>query len=293
MTRTWIITGSARGLGRAVLTAVLESGDNVLATARDVASLADLKAIYGDRLEPFVLDVTDEADTLRAASAAIAAFGGIDVLVNNAGYGHFQAFEQKSAADFRAEVDTNLFGVVNMTRAVLPFMRSSRSGHILNVSSVGGRVGTPGVSAYQAAKWAVGGFTEVLRAEVAHLGIKVSALELGGMRTDWAQTAGRGAAEPVLPDYADSVGATLSRISAYAGNEVGDPARIAQVILELAKREDIPAHLVLGTDALASFDEAEGLRRAAHARWLDVSRATVFGGPEGEALSALFPNRPD
>lgn len=293
MAKTWIITGSARGLGRAVLTAVLESGDNVLATARDAAGLADLRAIYGDRLEPFALDVTDEAATAEAAAVAIAAFGRIDVLVNNAGYGHFEAFEQKSSADFRAEVDTNLFGVVNMTRAVLPFMRSNRSGHIVNVSSVGGRVGTPGVSAYQAAKWAVGGFTEVLRAEVAHLGIKVTALEPGGMRTDWAQTAGHGAAEPVLQDYADSVGATLSRIRSYAGNEVGDPARIAQVILEMARREDVPAHLVLGTDALASFDEAEGLRRTAHAQWLDVSRATVFGGPDGEVLSELLPNRPD
>lgn len=293
MTKTWIITGSGRGLGRAVLTAVLESGDNVLATARDVASFADLKITYGERLEPFALDVTDETGTAEAAAAAVAVFGGIDVLVNNAGYGHFEAFEQKSSADFRAEVETNLFGVVNMTRAVLPFMRRSREGHIFNVSSVGGRVGTPGVSAYQAAKWAVGGFTEVLRAEVAHLGIRITALEPGGMRTDWAQTAGHGAAAAVLPDYADSVGATLSRIRAYAGNEVGDPARIAQVILELARREDVPAHLVLGTDALASFDEAEGERRAAHARWLDVSSATVFGGPEGEALSALLPDRPD
>lgn len=222
MQKTWIITGSARGLGRAIVTAVLESGDNVLATARNLAQLADLKAHYGDRLEPFALDVTDEARAGAAAAAAIAAFGQIDVLVNNAGYGHFEAFEQKSSADFRAEVETNLFGVVNMTRAVLPTMRERRSGHMLNVSSVGGRVGTPG-------------------------------------------------------------------LTAYAGNEMGDPARIAQVIRDLARRDDLPAHLVLGTDALASFDAAEAERRAAHERWLDVSRATVFGGPEGDALSALLP----
>lgn len=288
MQKTWIITGSARGLGRAVLTAVLESGDNVLATARDVAQLADLKALYGDRLEPFALDVTDEARTAEAATAAIAAFGRIDVLVNNAGYGHFEAFEQKSPTDFRAEVETNLFGVVNMTRAVLPFMRENRAGHILNVSSVGGRVGTPGLAAYQAAKWAVGGFTEVLRGEVAHLGIRIVSLEPGGMRTDWAETAGHAAADAVLPDYAETVGATLARIRAYAGNEVGDPARIAQVILALSRREEVPAHLVLGTDALASFDAAESLRREDHERWLPVSRATVFDGPGGEALAALL-----
>ncbi|MBO9723295.1 MAG: SDR family NAD(P)-dependent oxidoreductase [Novosphingobium sp.] len=289
MPKTWIITGSARGLGRAVLTAVLESGDNVLATARDVAQLADLKALYGDRLEPFALDVTDEARTAEAAKAAIAVFGRIDVLVNNAGYGHFEAFEQKSSTDFRAEVETNLFGVVNMTRAVLPFMRENRAGHILNVSSVGGRVGTPGLAAYQAAKWAVGGFTEVLRGEVAPLGIRIVSLEPGGMRTDWAETAGHAAADAVLPDYAETVGATLARIRAYAGNEVGDPARTAQVILALSRREEVPAHLVLGTDALASFDAADSLRRQDHARWLPVSRATVFGGPEGEALAALLP----
>lgn len=290
--KSWIITGSGRGLGRAILTAALERGDAVLATARDVAQLADLKALHGERLQPFALDVTDEAGAVGAATAAIAAFGQIDVLVNNAGYGHFEAFEQKTSADFRAEIETNLFGVVNMTRAVLPFMRERRMGHILNISSVGGRVGTPGVSAYQAAKWAVGGFTEVLRNEVAHLGIRITALEPGGMRTDWAGTAGHGAASAVVPDYAETVGATIARIRAYAGNEVGDPERIAQIVLELAQREDVPAHLVLGTDALASFDEAEALRRDAHARWLEVSRATVFGGPDGEALSALLP-RPE
>lgn len=289
MQKTWIITGSARGLGRAVLTAVLESGDNVLAAARDVAQLADLKALYGDRLEPFALDVTDEARTAEAATAAVAAFGSIDVLVNNAGYGHFEAFEQKLPTDFRAEVETNLFGVVNMTRAVLPFMQKNRAGHILNVSSVGGRVGTPGLAAYQAAKWALGGFTEVLRGEVAHCGIRIVSLEPGGMRTDWAETAGHAAAGTVLPDYAETVGATLARIRAYAGNEVGDPARIAQVILALSRRASVPAHLVLGTDALASFDAAESLRREDHERWLPVSRATVFGGPEGEALAALLP----
>ncbi|WP_395397815.1 SDR family NAD(P)-dependent oxidoreductase [Novosphingobium sp. BL-8A] len=289
MQKTWIITGSARGLGRAILAAVLESGDNVLATARNLAQLADLKALFGDRLEPFALDVTDEGRAGTAAAAAIAAFGQIDVLVNNAGYGHFEAFEQKSSADFRAEVETNLFGVVNMTRAVLPYMRERRAGHILNISSVGGRVGTPGLSAYQAAKWAVGGFTEVLRGEVAHLGIRIVSLEPGGMRTDWADIAGNAASSAVLPDYAETVGATLERIRAYAGNEVGDPARIAQIVRDLARRDDVPAHLVLGTDALASFDAAETERREAHARWLSISRASVFDGPDGETLGALLP----
>ena len=289
MPKTWVITGSARGLGQAILKAALESGDNVLAIARDVARFADLKAVHGDRLEPFALDVTDEARTEKAAATAIAAFGRIDVLVNNAGYGHFDAFEQKSSDDFRAEIENNLFGVVNMTRAVLPFMRQVKAGHIFNISSVGGRVGTPGLSAYQTAKWAVGGFTEVLRGEVSHLGIKLVAIEPGGMRTDWAETTGRAAGRPVLLDYADTGGATIARIRSYAGNEVGDRDGIAQVIVELAGRDDLPAHSVLGTDALASFDEAEALRLAGHARWLDVSRATGFDGASGDALRDLLP----
>jgi len=289
MPKTWIITGSARGLGRSVLTAALENGDNVLATARDVTRLDDLKDQYGKRVELFALDVTDVDNAGEAAAAAINSFGCIDVLVSNAGYGHFEAFEQKSAGDFRAEVETNLFGVVNMTRAVLPFMRRQKSGHIFNISSVGGRIGTPGLSAYQTAKWAVGGFTEVLRNEVSPLNIKVMALEPGGMRTDWARTAGHAAASAVMPDYAETVGATIEMIRAHAGKEVGDPARIAQLIIALAKRNDLPAHLVLGTDALASFDEAEAARRLSHEAWFDISVATVFDGPDRETLTAFLP----
>lgn len=289
MPQNWIITGSSRGLGRSILSAALDAGHNVVATARNTKDLAGLKEQYGDRLKPFVLDVTDEAQALDAAREATESFGRIDVLVNNAGYGHFEAFEQKASSDFRAEVETNLFGVVNMTRAVLPFMREQRSGHIINISSVGGRVGTPGMSAYQAAKWAVGGFTEVLRNEVSHLNIKVTAIEPGGMRTDWAETAGNAAGNSIIPDYAESVGAMVKRIRAYAGHEVGDPSRIAHLIVALSQRDDLPAHLILGTDALQSFDEAENRRRIDHARWLPVSEATDFSGPSKEELIGLMP----
>ena len=202
----------------------------------------------------FNLDVTDEKLSEKAVHEAVEAFGRIDVLINNAGYGHFEAFEQKSPVAFREEIETNFFGVVNMTRSVLPFMRTQRTGHIINISSVGGRVGTPGLTADQAAKWAVGGFSEVLRNEVSHLNIKVMAIEPGGMRTDWARAAGNAAAQSVLPDYYESVGRTIERINAYAGHEFGDPAKIAHLICKLTERDDLPAHLVLGTGALASFD---------------------------------------
>jgi NAD(P)-dependent dehydrogenase (short-subunit alcohol dehydrogenase family) len=280
MSKIWLITGASKGLGRAIVEAALGAGGNVVATARDTLPLADLKERFGDRLLPCVLDVTDETCAKRAAEVALAAYGRIDVLVNNAGYGHMAPFEQMSATDFRAQIDTNLMGVVNLARAVLPAMRRQRSGHIINVSSVGGRVATPGLSAYQAAKWAVGGFTEVLAQEVAPFGVKVIALEPGGMRTDWAHTAGATTPD-ILPDYETSVGATVRRLRAYAGNEVGDPARIAALVVELSGRDDLPAHLILGSDALFVYGEVEAARQKAHAEWEAVSRSTDFEGSDG------------
>lgn len=185
MSKVWLVTGAARGLGRAISEAVLAAGDRLVAGARDHARLADLAEQYGDRLLPVTLDVTDEAAAAQAVAAAREAFGRIDVLVNNAGYGHTAPFEQMGADDFRDQIETNLFGVINLTRAVLPTMRAQRAGHIFQVSSVGGRTSTAGLSAYQAAKWAVGGFSDVLSKEVAPFGVRVCTLEPGGMRTDW------------------------------------------------------------------------------------------------------------
>lgn len=289
MPKTWIVTGGNRGLGHSIVKVALAAGHNVLATARDTSKLASLSSGYGDQLAVFTLDVTDEVRTVQAAEEAIRRFGGIDILVNNAGYGHFEAFEQKAPDRFRAEIETNLFGVVNMTRAVLPHMRHRRAGHIFNISSVGGRLGTPGLSAYQAAKWAVGGFTEVLRAEVDYLGIKIVSLEPGGMRTAWAEAAGSPAAALILADYELTVGEAISRIRSYAGREVGDPAYIARLILALSERADLPAHLVLGTDAISAFDAAEKMRQLDYDRWLPVSRSTVFGVPENQDLRSILP----
>lgn len=279
MSKIWLITGAGRGLGRSILEAALAAGHRVVGAARDPDSLADLRQRYGDRLLNPALDVTNPAQARRAVHVAAAAYGGLDVLVNNAGYGHLTPFEQTSEEDFRAQVETNFFGVANMVRAALPVMRSQRAGHIINISSVGGRVATPGLGAYQAAKWAVGGFTEVLAQEVAPFGVKVIALEPGGMRTDWGYTA-REAASEILPDYEPSVGAVLNRMKAYVGNEVGDPDKIAQLVLELSNSERLPAHLLLGSDALHVFHQAETVRQKAAAEWAEVSASTDFDDAE-------------
>ncbi len=284
MSKVWLITGSARGLGRSITEAALAAGDTVMATARDVDRLVDLEERYGDRIRVFALDVTDAAAARAAVAFAVSAFGRLDVLVNNAGFGHIVPFEQMDEPDFRAQIDTNLYGVINLTRAVLPVMRSQRSGHIINISSIGGRTGTPGLSAYQAAKWAVGGFTEVLAQELAPFGVKVISVEPGGMRTDWGATAG-GNPPALLPDYEPSVGAVLGMLKAYAGNEIGDPKKVAGVVVDLAGRGVLPAHLILGSDALYVFGQAEAARQKAAAEWEPVSKSTDI---EGVDLSFLI-----
>jgi NAD(P)-dependent dehydrogenase (short-subunit alcohol dehydrogenase family) len=217
--------------------------------------------------------VTD-ADAARAAvQTAVDGFGRLDVLVNNAGFGHVAPFEQMPDDDFRSQIDTNFYGVVNLTRAALPIMRRQRSGHIINVSSVGGRIGVPGLSGYQAAKWAVGGFTEVLTQEVAPLGIKVISVEPGGIRTGWGEIA-RGYMPELLPDYKPTVGAVNEVIAGRIGNEVGDPDKIAQVILRLAAHDNPPAHLLLGSDALHRFGQADAARNNAAEQWRTVSLST-------------------
>lgn len=275
MSKVWLVTGSARGLGRDIAEAVLAHGDRLVATARDPGQLAELVERYGDQVRAVALDVTDAAAARAAVKAAVDAFGRLDVLVNNAGFGHMVVFEQGSEDDFRAQIDTNFYGVVNLTRAALPVMRAQRSGHILQISSVGGRIGTPGLAAYQSAKWAVGGFTEVLATEVAPLGIKLCSLEPGGMRTGWAAEANSTLGD-VLPDYQPSVGAFRGMLKDYQGNETGDPARVAQVVLRLAYHDDPPVHLLLGSDALHFFGEVEKQRTAAAERWREVSRSTDF-----------------
>src|SRR5215467_3488987 len=188
----WLVTGSASGLGRDIAEAVLESGHRLVATARDPQRLDDLVKKYGDQVRVAPLDVADEDAAHAAVLVAGEAFGRLDVVVNNAGYGDVAPFEQLSPERFKALIDTNFYGVVNVTRAAMPIMRKQRSGCILQISSVGGRLARPGSAGYHAAKWAVGGFTEALAQEVASFGVKVCALEPGGMRTNWGTRAFEG-----------------------------------------------------------------------------------------------------
>jgi len=270
MSKVWFVTGSASGLGRSIAEAVLAAGDRLVATARDPRRLEDLVKKYGDQIRTASLDVADEDAAHAALQVAMDAFGRLDVVVNNAGYGDVAPFEQLSSERFKAVIDTNFYGVVNVTRAALPIMRKQKSGCILQISSVGGRLALPGSSAYHAAKWAVGGFTESLAQEVAPFGVKVCALEPGGMRTNWGTRAHQGLPE-LLPDYEPSVGAVVTTLKSHWGQENGDPAKVAQVILRLAGSDRLPPHLLLGSDAIHYAGQAEAARAADTERWREIS----------------------
>src|SRR5579862_2669660 len=241
MSKVWLVTGSASGLGRNIAEAVLASGARLMATAREPQRLDDLVKKYGDRVRTASLDVADEEAAKSAVQAAVEAFGRLDIVVNNAGYGDIAPFEQLSSERFKALIDTNFYGVVYTTRAALPIMRKQRSGYILQISSVGGRLARPGSTGYHAAKWAVGGFTEALAQEVAPFGVKVCALEPGGMRTNWGARANKDTPD-LLPEYEPSVGAVAEALHSLWGKENSDPARVAQLILKLAESERLPAH---------------------------------------------------
>jgi NAD(P)-dependent dehydrogenase (short-subunit alcohol dehydrogenase family) len=273
MSKVWLVTGGASGLGLDIAQAVLASGDRLVATARDPRRLDDLVEKYGGQVRTAPLDVADEDAAKAAVQVAKGAFGRLDVVVNNAGYGDIAPFEQLSAERFKALIDTNFYGVVNLTRAALPIMRKQRSGCILQISSVGGRLARPGSTGYHAAKWAVGGFTESLAQEVSSFGVKVCALEPGGMRTNWGARANQDTPD-LLADYEPSVGAEIAALKSYWGNEVSDPAKVAQLILRLASSDHLPAHLLLGSDAVQYAAQAQATRDADAERWREASVST-------------------
>ena len=279
MPKTWLITGTSRGLGRELAKAVLDDGDNLVATARRTDGLEELVRAYGERVRAVALDVTDPAAARAAVDVAIAAFGTLDVVVNNAGYADSAPIEDTPDDDFRAQFETNFFGVVNVTKAALPVLRERRSGHFMQVSSVGGRVGgSPGLAAYQSAKFAVEGFSEVLNREVGPLGIKVTIVEPGAFRTDWQGSSMRRAA--VRDDYDETVGAMHRFREAGDGKQAGDPARAARVLLDIARLDDPPLRLLLGSDAVEAVQKSDASRAAETAAWSEVSRSTDF--PPGE-----------
>ncbi|MFI5754032.1 oxidoreductase [Streptomyces sp. NPDC051569] len=274
MSQVWFITGSSRGLGRAITEAALAAGHRVVATARKPAQLDDLVGRYGEQLRAVPLDVTD-ADAARAAvQGAVDAFGRLDVVVNNAGYGDMAAIEDVTDADFRAQIDTNFYGVYYVTKAAVPILREQGSGHIVQISSSGGRMTTPGLGAYQSAKWAVAGFSEVLSRELAPLGVHVTVIEPGGLRTDWA-----GASmtiPPVSEPYRGTVGAMAELIRSMDGQQTGDPAKAAQVILGLPELDEPPVHLLLGSDAYGYVTESDRARTASDTKWRKLTESIDY-----------------
>ncbi|MCW2985547.1 MAG: hypothetical protein JWR63_3117 [Conexibacter sp.] len=283
--KVFLLTGSSRGLGRAIAEAVLAAGHQLVGTARDPRQLDDLVARHGDRIRAVALDVTDPDAGAAAVRTAVDAFGRLDVVVNNAGYADLAAVEDVTLDAFRAQIDTNLLGVVNVTKAALPILREQGSGHIIQVSSVGGRMATPGLSAYQAAKWAVGGFSEVLAAEVAPLGIKVTVLEPGGMRTDWAGSSM--AIPPVSAPYAPTVGASAERMAGFADAAASDPAKVAQAVLTVAGLDQPPVRLLIGSDAYNYGRAAWQARVDADAEWEALSTSTDHDEATAAGLDPL------
>jgi NAD(P)-dependent dehydrogenase (short-subunit alcohol dehydrogenase family) len=286
MSKVWLVTGSASGLGRDVVEAACASGRKVVATARNTGPLAALCEQYGDNILTTQLDVTNEAQAQAAVALAIKRFGRLDVLVNNAGYGDVRPFEETSSADFKTLVDTVFYGVVNLTRAALPIMRTQRSGTIMQISSVGGRLATAGSASYHAAKWAVSGFTESLAQETAPFGVKVVALEPAAIRTNWGTRATQ-QRPAIMPDYEPSVGAAIKSMESMWGNEPIDPARVAQIMLRLADAEQVPAHLLIGASAGKYYTMVEGHRSSEAERWRDISESADFNaGPIPPAPAA-------
>jgi NAD(P)-dependent dehydrogenase (short-subunit alcohol dehydrogenase family) len=271
MPQVWLVTGSSRGLGRDVVEAALERGDRVLATARRPEALEDLVSVHGDRLRTIAHDVAVPAQAITAVQAARDAFGRLDVVVNNAGYADLASVEDMSEQAFRDQVETVFFGTVHTTKAALPILREQGSGHIINVTSVGSRMATPGLSAYQSAKWATAGFSLVLAAEVAPLGIRVTSLEPGGMATDWA---GSSMSVPTISQpYQQTVGAAAA-IHDSSWRPLGDAAKVAQVILQVAAIDEPPTRLLLGSEAYAYATAAARAQLASDEQWRELSRST-------------------
>ncbi|ABE30287.1 short chain dehydrogenase family protein [Paraburkholderia xenovorans LB400] len=245
----WFITGCSTGFGRELAVLLLEQGFRVVATARDASKLADLVASHKDRALALPLDVTDADAIVHAVKQAEARFGQIDVLVNNAGYGYLAAIEEGEEAPVREMFDTNVFGLVNVTKSVLPGMRARKRGHIINLSSIGGLVSFAATGYYNATKFAVEGLSGALAIELAPLGIKVTVVEPGPFRTDFSgRSIGKSKIE--IDDYAETAGARRKMSLALSGKQPGDPVRAAQAIIDVVASSNPPLHLLLGAIAL-------------------------------------------
>jgi NAD(P)-dependent dehydrogenase (short-subunit alcohol dehydrogenase family) len=278
MQQTWFITGSSRGLGRALVDAALAAGDQVVATARNPEQLSDVVNAHPDDAIAVALDVTDP-DAVRAAlDAGIRRFGRLDVIVNNAGYANLAPIETGDENDFRTQFETNFWGLYYVSKAAIPVLRQQGGGLIVQFSSVGGRVGgSPGIASYQAAKFAVDGFTRVLAVETAPFNIKTLVVEPSGFATDWAGSSMT--VHDIPADYDSTIGVMQRRVRANPAGPAGDPVRAAEIIVRVAKRHDVPSHLLLGVNAaeMALDYSARQLEQAE--AWRLVSRSADLAEP--------------
>ncbi len=268
MSKVWFITGSSRGFGRTWALAALERGDSVVATARNIHSINDLKARFPSTMLPLRLDVTDRNEVFETMKVAHAHFGRLDVILNNAGFGLFGSIEETTEAQARAQLETNFFGSLWVTQAALPYLRQQGAGHILNVSSMSGLVSFPTLGVYQAAKSAVEGFTDALAQEVSHFGIKVTLIEPGAYATDWGGSSIDHA--PQMPEYEPVRNAFLGQVSGMA---IGTTAATCDAILQIVDSEQPPLRLILGTLPLPIVRERYEARLAEWAAWENVSNA--------------------
>jgi NAD(P)-dependent dehydrogenase (short-subunit alcohol dehydrogenase family) len=284
MRKTWLITGCSRGLGRALSEEVVMSGDNLVATARKRSDLDNLSANAGDRVITLSLNVTDFQAAGEAVKAAVGIFGRLDVVANVAGYGNLGPIEDTSIEDFHAQIETNLFGVINLSKAAIPIMRKQRSGHIINFSSVGGRIGSTGRAPYSAAKFGVEGFSEVMATELAPLGVRVTIVEPGGFRTDFAGSSTKIA--DVRAEYDSTVGEAARFQRDYNGRQPGDPVKAARVVLDVVRMSVPPGELlqsnsklrriILGSDAYRAIGSKLEALRAEYEASKDLACSTDF-----------------
>jgi NAD(P)-dependent dehydrogenase (short-subunit alcohol dehydrogenase family) len=269
MSKNWFITGTSRGFGREWTIAALERGDRVAATARDIGTLSDLVSKYKERILPIALDVTDKAASTAAVKQAHAALGRLDVVVNNAGYGLFGMIEELTEAEARAQIETNVFGALWVTQAALPFLRAQRSGHILQVSSIGGITAFPGLGLYHASKWALEGFSQALAGEVAEFGIHVTLIEPGGYSTDWS---GSSAARATLLGAYDALRERMTELRKKMIGRRGDPTASAKAILKVVDAKDPPLRIFLGEAPLSLAKADYAKRLETWEAWDSVSR---------------------
>ena len=273
--RTWFITGASTGFGRLLAEELLKRGERVAATARDIAKVEDLARQFPEKARAFALDVTNPAQIEAVAQQAIEAFGHIDVLVNNAGYGLNGAIEEVSEKEFEPMFQTNIYGLIRTTRAFLPHFRERRSGHIFNFSSIGGLIGGAGWGFYNVTKFAVEGFSEALAGEMKPLGVHVTVIEPGPFRTDFLGRSGKLAARE-LPDYAATAGQAREYLRTQSGKQPGNPQKAAEAIIAVADSPQPPLHLILGKIALTRFRDKLALWQKEIAAWETVTTGADF-----------------